>query len=549
MELQVTADMPRKKYEKKWQFCVGSCHASTLLRRDAIELLKRVHEELGIKRVRCHGIFNDDLGTITRFSQIFGLPMGEHIAEYNFYKVGLVYDNLLSIGMQPFVELSFMPEALASDPTRSFIYGSIPSMPKDMECWKDYIRAFLSYLFHRYGEEEVTQWYFEVWNEPDLASTFYEGNQMDYFRFYEETARAIKDFCPRLMVGGPASSASKWIDIFVGYCRKHQAPLDFVSTHQYVGEPFIGIKEENEASLSDEKNEERQKKELEKKAAEEKLRKQQKAFLEKLPPDTPILSCLHRMFGSTDATQRKDLDADLLPKNAEIVRKQAKGLPVFYTEWNMSASFGAYSQDTRKVAAYDVRTSLAIEDLVDGDSIWCYSDIFEELHQFKEPFHGGYGMMTYHGIPKPVYHGMHMLAEAKNNRIELDESQFTEIKAAAFEDETEIQVLLFRQNLYQSEEEKETARVFVELPERPGRVYLQRIDEEHCNPLKIWEKMGKPNDLTKEEISCIMECSEMKDETWDYTYADGKLEMETMLGINDLCFLRIEKNDGGGKRK
>lgn len=536
MELQITADLPRKNYEKKWQFCVGSCHASTLLRRDAIELLKRVHEELGIKRVRCHGIFNDDLGTVTRFSQIFGLPMGEHITEYNFYKVGLVYDNLLSIGMQPFVELSFMPEALAADPTRSFIYGSITSMPQNIERWKDYIRAFLTYLFHRYGEEEVKQWYFEVWNEPDLVSTFYEGNQMDYFRFYEETARAIKEFCPCLRVGGPASSASKWIDIFVDYCREHRVPLDFVSTHQYVGEPFIGVKEEEEACFYDEKEKKQQKKE-----AEENLREQQKAFLKKLPPDTSILSCLRQMFGGTDATQRKDMDAELLPKNAVIVKEQAKGLPVFYTEWNMSASFGAYSQDTRKVAAYDVRTSLAMEDLVDGNSIWCYSDIFEELHQFKEPFHGGYGLMTYHGIPKPVYHGMRMLADAKKSRIALDISQFTEIEAAAFEDETEIQVLLFRQNLYQSDEPKETARVFVELTEHPERVYLQRIDENHCNPLKIWEEMGKPNDLTKKEAEYIMESSKMENENLDYTYTDGKAVMEIKLGVNDLYFLRIEK--------
>ena len=353
---------------------------------------------------------------------------------------------------------------------------------------------------------------------------------MDYFRFYEATARTIKEFCPRLLVGGPASSGSKWIDLFVDYCEKHQVPVDFVSTHQYVGEPFIGVKEEEEQISAEEK-----------KAAEEKLRAYQKEFLEKLPADTPILSCLHQMFGGNDGTQRKDLDADLLPKNARIVRKMAKGLPVFYTEWNMSASFGAYSQDTRKVAAYDMRTSLAIEDLVDGDSIWCYSDIFEELHQFKEPFHGGYGMMTYHGIPKPVYHGMRMLAQAQENRILLDESQFTQVEAAAFEGEDELQVLLFRQNLYQSDEEKENVCVHVQLPQAPRRVYVQRIDETHCNPLKIWEEMGKPNDLTRSEVSYIMTASRMMDEEWKGTYENGIWTTEAALGVNDIYFIRIEK--------
>ncbi|MCD8069513.1 MAG: hypothetical protein LUE87_11665, partial [Lachnospiraceae bacterium] len=244
MKLYIAQNPETEDYEKKWQFCVGSCHASTLLRKDAVELLKRVHDELGIQRVRCHEIFNDDMGVATRFSQIFQAPMGENILEYNFYKVGLAYDNLLSAGMRPFVELSFMPEALAANPTRNFVYGSIPSMPKDLAKWREFMRAFLDYLFHRYGEEEVMQWYFEVWNEPDLPDVFNSGTLNDYFPFYEATARTIREYCPGLKVGGPASSCSSHIDVFVDFCEKNNVPLDFVSTHQYIGEPFIGVEKQ-----------------------------------------------------------------------------------------------------------------------------------------------------------------------------------------------------------------------------------------------------------------------------------------------------------------
>ena len=195
----------------------------------------------------------------------------------------------------------------------------------------------------------------------------------------------------------------------------------------------------------------------------------------------------------------------------------------------------------RKVAAYDMKTSLAIENLVDGNSIWCYSDIFEELHQFKEPFHGGYGMMTYTGIPKPVFHGLRMLAQAEGTRILLDESQFTEIEAAAFEGETEKQILLFRQNTRQTDAPKEEAEIMVELDEAPKRVYLQRIDEEHCNPRKIWEEMGSPNDLTKAEAESIKKASEMTDEDVEYVYENGVLHTKAALGINDIYFIRIVK--------
>lgn len=536
MELTIKKDLPVKKYEKKWQFCVGSCHASTLLRADALKILKRVHDELGIKRVRFHGTFNDDMGTLCNFPMVFGLPVGEHIVEKNFYKIGLVYDNILSIGMKPFVEISFMPELLAADPTRSFVYGSIHSLPKDMDKWCDYIRSYLNYLFRRYGEEEVSTWYFEVWNEPDLVKTFFKGSQNSYLEFYAATAKTIKDFCPRLQVGGPASSASRWIDKFVEYCEEYDVPVDFVSTHQYLGEPFLGVSEEEAGKTFEEVQAEA----AAAAEAEEKRTEYIKAALKKLPEDISILQALHTVFGGGDGTE-KDYDVELMPKNAAIVKEQAKGRPVFYTEWNLSASFGARGQDMRKVAAYDIKTSLAIEDIVDGDSIWCYSDIFEELHQFKEPFHGGYGMLTYTGIPKPVFYGMRMLAQAEENRILLDEEQFTEVEGAAFEGTAEKQILLFRQNTRQIEAEKEKVNLHIELSKAPKQVYLQRIDETHCNPRKIWEEMGSPNDLTQKEVEEISRASDMEDEELDYRYADGVLDTEVELGINDVYFIRIVK--------
>lgn len=536
MELLVKSDLPQKKYEKKWQFCVGSCHASTLLRADALAILKRVHDELGIQRVRFHGTFNDDMGTLCNFQSVFGMPIGEHIVETNFYKIGVVYDNLLAIGMKPFVEISFMPELLANDPTRSFVYGSIHSLPKDMDRWCKYIKDYLAYLFHRYGEEEVSTWFFEVWNEPDLVSTFFSGSQNSYLDFYAATAKAIKEVSPRLQVGGPASSASRWIEEFIGYCEENQVPVDFVSTHQYLGEPFLGVSEEEAQKTFEEIEAEK----AQNAEAEAKRIAYLKSTLKQLPSDMSILEALHTAFGGNDGTEM-DFDVDLLPKNAKIVKEQAKGRPVYYTEWNLSASFGARGQDMRKVAAYDVKTSLAIEDIVDGDSIWCYSDIFEELHQFKEPFHGGYGMMTYTGIPKPVFYGMRMLAEAEDNRILLDEKQFDEVEAVAFEGNKEKQILLYRQNTRQLEKAPETVHLTVELEKQPKRVYLQRIDEEHCNPRRIWEEMGSPNDLTQKEVEYIRKASEMLDEEIPYQYDNGTIRLEVNVGVNDIYYIRIEK--------
>jgi len=536
MKVTVTKNAPAKSYEKKWQFCVGSCHAATLLRTDTLKILKRVHEELGIKRVRCHGCFNDDMATVVNFPQVFGIPVGEHVREFNFYRLGVMYDNILSLGMKPFVEMSFMPQLLAKNPERSFLYGTVPSLPKDWEEWKAYIRAYLAYLFHRYGEEEVCTWYFEVWNEPDLSDTFFSGGENSYMTLYENTARTIKEFCPRLQVGGPATSASRWIDRMVAYCREHDVPLDFVSTHQYIGDPFMGVSEEEANKTFEEKQ-----------AEQEEAAKKRAAYLqilkgkfEEMPADTSLLTALQTLFGGVEFTEQ-DYDVDIFPKNAATVRGQADGLPVFYTEWNMSANFGSPLQDSRKVAAYDVRASLAIEDLVEGDSIWCFSDLFEELHQFKEPFHGGYGLCNLNGIPKPVFYGMRMLAQAGDMRLlpEVSGSEGTE--ASAFESEEEKQVLLYRFVPKSKHSDAERVQVEVELEKAPARVTMQRLDETHGNPRKVWEEMGSPYDLNAAEVSQIEEASKVVDEELPFTWQDGVLRTAVELGENDVYFIRIVK--------
>lgn len=35
--------------------------------------------------------------------------------------------------------------------------------------------------------------------------------------------------------------------------------------------------------------------------------------------------------------------------------------------------------------------------------------------------------------------------------------------------------------------------------EGPTALILRRIDEEHSNPLKGWEEMGRPKDLTRQK--------------------------------------------------
>ena len=160
-------------------------------------------------------------------------PAGKPI--YNFSYVDQIYDGLLQIGVRPFVELSFMPKKLAAEPQmmQDFWYKPNVSPPKELRKVGRIVRQFAQHLVARYGIDEVSQWYFEVWNEPNLD--FWAGvpKEQTYFQLYDPAARALKEVSPRLRVGGPATAQAAWADPSSNTPSKENVPVDFVSTHVY----------------------------------------------------------------------------------------------------------------------------------------------------------------------------------------------------------------------------------------------------------------------------------------------------------------------------
>ena len=522
MEFTIRKDAKTIPHKKHWQFCVGSGHALLALRTDYARQLKFIHDELGIRHVRFHGIFDDDMNTVHDLTDFMPFPGLEAFTEQGFRHCGVAYDNVLAAGMKPFVELGFMPQKLAArDDKGFFFYKPIIAPPADYGRWAEYIKAFLRYLIHRYGAEEVRTWPFEVWNEPDLPA-FFTGTRDEYFKLYEVTARAIKEVDPQIQVGGPATSGSKWVRSFVEFCRTNDVPVDFVSTHQYAGDPLGGVHDQGGPEDSGEE-----------------------LHFDFTPPDMSAVEEKTFLAGMRaimpDRSELEDIPNDGFIRNSAIVKEQAAGLPVYYTEWNENAGFGSYTNDTRKVAAYDVKTALDVSDSITGSSIWCFSDIFEELHPFHEPFHGGFGMLTNDGIPKPVFYGMKLLAEAGDLRLDLGEDATKgEIGIAAFEKEGRKQVLLFRQKMKNLDLPPEPVIVKLELDKAPKSVTARRIDENHCNPLKLWEEAGRPQDLNRAEIDDLVARSAMVEEDWPFGYGDGELILTAALSVNDLYFFEIQ---------
>ena len=128
-----------------WEHTVGSGHATLGLRSDWQAQMRRAHRELGFGHVRLHGLLGDDMGTL--------VGEGDTLF-YSFFNADQLFDFLLSIGMRPFVELSFMPSILASGRKTAFHYRANVTPPRDYAQWASLIRRLVVHWIERYGAAE-----------------------------------------------------------------------------------------------------------------------------------------------------------------------------------------------------------------------------------------------------------------------------------------------------------------------------------------------------------------------------------------------------------
>jgi xylan 1,4-beta-xylosidase len=228
--VNVDAQSAGKPFPHFWEEMFGSGHAVLALRDDYRADLSQVKRATGFTYVRAHGILDREVG-------VFHLDKSGHPV-YNFSYVDQIYDGLLARGVKPFVELGFMPPDLDSHPkaAKVFFYHLRASPPKSYPLWDDLIETFARHLVQRYGIDEVSSWYFEVWNEPNIP--FWNGTpaQQTYFELYDHTARDLKSVSPRLRVGGPATASAAWVPAFLEHAHQEHVPVDFVTTHAY-GDP------------------------------------------------------------------------------------------------------------------------------------------------------------------------------------------------------------------------------------------------------------------------------------------------------------------------
>src|SRR5262245_48533091 len=201
-----------------WEKAFGSGRAILALHESYRNDMRELKKVADFSYVRFHAIFHDEVGVYDEDES--GNPV------YNFSYVDQIYDGLLANGVRPFVEISFMPTKLAArQDVHPFWYHPIVSPPKDYAKWDALMRALAEHLIERYGIDEVAQWYFEVWNEPNIDFWTGEPKQATYFELYDHTARAMKAVNSRLRVGGPATSSAHWVTEFIRHVAAENVPV------------------------------------------------------------------------------------------------------------------------------------------------------------------------------------------------------------------------------------------------------------------------------------------------------------------------------------
>lgn len=222
-DIKVDVNATAGPLSQSFRHSVGAGRANEGLRADWQRQLREAKQACGFDYVRMHGLLTDDMGV---YREEGGKPV------YNWQYIDELYDFLVELKVRPFVELGFMPSALASGNKTIFWWRGNVTPPKDYAKWADLIAALTQHWIECYGLSEVKKWYFEVWNEPNLDG-FWAGDQKEYFRLYTEAAKAIKRVSSDLRVGGPATAGNAWVPEFIDYCSKNKTPLDFITTHTY----------------------------------------------------------------------------------------------------------------------------------------------------------------------------------------------------------------------------------------------------------------------------------------------------------------------------
>jgi xylan 1,4-beta-xylosidase len=444
----VDAQSPATPFPHFWEHMFGSCHASTTLCEDWRKDLRALKEVVDVKYVRFHGIFERQTGIYDGLDAAGKLKL-------NFTRTDLIYDGILEIGVRPFVELSFMPDEIASGPIlHSFWYQPNVAPPRDPHQWHELIVKFAQHLVERYGIDEVAEWYFEVWNEPNLDFWTGEPKEESYYSLYDITAIALREVNPRLRVGGPATAQAAWVDRFIRHCVDKNVPVDFVSTHIYPNDTAINVFDVEES----------------------------------IPQSEMVARAVRKVYSQVKMSLRPDL-------------------PIIFSEYN--AGFDPGILDSPYVGAWLANNiRLCAGGFVTEMSYWTFTDaFFEERGPSRSVFENGFGLIATDRIPKASFNAFKILGCLGDEQLALDSAT-----ALLTRHSRDGRLVLAVWNYVPPRENGSDKSLKIRLTGfewNPQYCRILLVDDDHGSPFKTWKAIGSPDFPSREQQAILRKAAEL----------------------------------------
>lgn len=400
-----------------------------------------------------------------------------------------IFDAMHEAGVEPLVEVGFMPEALSTNPEpyrHTFPSGSIFTgwsyPPKDYAKWGALVTAWATHLRDRYGAEALRGWLWEVWNEPDIG--YWHGTPEEYDHLYDVTSAAIRSALPDAKIGGPDSTgpggarASGFLTQFLAHCSKGAnsatggvgAPLDFISFH---------------------------------------------------PKGAPAMVDGHVRMGIRNQLAAMD-------RGMKIVASfpQYRNTPIILGESDPEGC-GACSQATNPVEAYRngplygvyvAEAEARTYELARKDGVNLEGSVTWALEFEGQPYFAGFRELATNGVDKAVLNVFRMLGMLKGNWLPVTSSgglpvedilargvtAAPDVNAIATRAPQEIDVLVWNYHDDDVNAPASNVQIHIDgLQTKQVRIEQFRMDGEHSNAHRAWLDMGSPATPTAEQQAAL----------------------------------------------
>lgn len=421
---------------------------------------------------------------------------------YNWTIVDRIFDTYVERHMKPLVEIGFMPEALSTKPqpyrhqwspdkTYNTVFTGWAHPPKDHKKWAELVYQWVRHCVARYGEKEVASWWWEVWNEPDIA--YWQGTPEQFFELYDYSADAVKRALPAIRIGGPTTTgprsekAATFLRAFLTHVTtgknyatgKTGSPLDYISFHAKGRPKFIDnrVQMGSEFQMADYDN----------------------GF--SIVASFPTLKHLPIIIGESDPEGCAACSQRFHPQNG-------------YRNGTMYSSYTAATFARKQELASKHQVNL------EGALTWAFE--FED-----QPWFDGFRDLATNGVGKPVLNVFRMFGMMTGQRLPVQSTgalplaqflasgvkQQPDVNSTAALVSRSLRVLLWNyhdDDLPATPAQIET--ILRGLPPTATRVLLRhyRIDSTHSNSYSTWLAMGSPQPPTAAQAAQLEASSQLQ---------------------------------------